>query len=247
MHRGLWIPGLRAGDEIAPLYGAFFVERLQREGGHSFFFPSVSLFDLEARFFVPTRAIARVDAQRSCQGWPSRDLPGDISALSRPYLDGFEHDGTLGDGRVTIRGEPPLGRRINRATTLYPVGSRGTRTMMQSCASVTKLSEAADPFSLQRVITMARESIRVTATSNRHRTADDVLLVSLRELVVLVQGLRPHAARNTTPSRNLASGYQTPQAQISNFARQTLRSLFCAFLPAPSVRVRYHWANALSF
>jgi hypothetical protein len=30
------------------------------------------LFDLESRFFAPTRSIARVDARRSCQGWLSR-------------------------------------------------------------------------------------------------------------------------------------------------------------------------------
>src|SRR6516165_4462627 len=32
---------------------------------------SVSLFDLESRFFAPTHSIARPGARRSCQGWPS--------------------------------------------------------------------------------------------------------------------------------------------------------------------------------
>ena len=59
-------------------------------------------------------------------------------ALARPYLDGFEHDGTLNAVAMTIRGEPAFGARFNRATTLYPVGPR-TRTMMQSCASAAKL------------------------------------------------------------------------------------------------------------
>src|SRR5436190_14744236 len=59
-------------------------------------------------------------------------------ALARPYLDGFEHDGTLNAVAMTIRGEPAFGTRFNRATTLYPVGPR-TRTMMQSCASAAKL------------------------------------------------------------------------------------------------------------
>src|SRR6478752_2704900 len=58
-------------------------------------------------------------------------------ALARPYLDGFEHDGTLNAVAMTIRGEPAFGARFNRATTLYPVGPR-TRTMMQSCASAAK-------------------------------------------------------------------------------------------------------------
>src|SRR5258708_4214413 len=52
-------------------------------------------------------------------------------ALARPYLDGFEHDGTLNAVAMTIRGEPAFGARFNRATTLYPVGPR-TRTMMHS-------------------------------------------------------------------------------------------------------------------
>src|SRR5260370_8496339 len=59
-------------------------------------------------------------------------------ALARPYLDGFEHDGTLNAVAMTIRGEPAFGARFNRATTLYPVGPR-TRTMMQSFASAAKL------------------------------------------------------------------------------------------------------------
>ena len=60
-------------------------------------------------------------------------------APARPYLDSFEHDGTLGAVGMTIRGEPAFGRgSINRATTLYSVGPR-TRTMMQPCASAAKL------------------------------------------------------------------------------------------------------------
>jgi len=31
-------------------------------------------------------------------------------ALARPYLDSFEHDGTLGAVGMTIRGEPAFGR-----------------------------------------------------------------------------------------------------------------------------------------
>ena len=65
-------------------------------------------------------------------------------ALARPYLDSFEHDGTLGAVGMTIGGGARFRARINRATTLYSVGPR-TRTMMQSCASVAKL-RAADPF-----------------------------------------------------------------------------------------------------
>jgi hypothetical protein len=65
-------------------------------------------------------------------------------ALARPYLDSFEHDGTLGAVGMTIGGGARFRARINRATTLYSVGPR-TRTMMQSCASAAKL-RATDPF-----------------------------------------------------------------------------------------------------
>ena len=59
-------------------------------------------------------------------------------ALARPYLDGFEHDGTAWCGRDDDQRGARFRARFNRATTLYPVGPR-TRTMMQSCASAAKL------------------------------------------------------------------------------------------------------------
>jgi hypothetical protein len=40
------------------------------------------------------------------------------SELAGPYLDSFEHDGTLGAIGMTIRGEPAFGRG-SRATALY--------------------------------------------------------------------------------------------------------------------------------
>src|SRR5438445_1662112 len=86
-------------------------------------------------------------------------------ALARPYLDGFEHDGTLNAVAMTIRGEPAFGTRFNRATTLYSVGPR-TRTMMQSCASVAKL-RSGGPILCYGVISHGVH--RVSATSNRHR------------------------------------------------------------------------------
>jgi hypothetical protein len=70
---------------------------------------SVSLFDLKARFFVPTRRFADVVARRSCQGWPPRQPCGMLRAC-QAYLDSFEHDGTLGAIGMTIRGEPAFGR-----------------------------------------------------------------------------------------------------------------------------------------
>jgi hypothetical protein len=39
-----------------------------------------------------------------------------------PGHTSFEHAGTLSAVGMTIRGEPAFRARINRATTLYPVG-----------------------------------------------------------------------------------------------------------------------------
>ena len=67
---------------------------------------SVSLFDLKARFFDPTRSRARAVARRGLSrlaGAPT------FFALARPYLDSFEHDDTLGAVGMTIRGEPAFG------------------------------------------------------------------------------------------------------------------------------------------
>ena len=60
------------------------------------------------------------------------------SALARPHLDGFEHDGTAWFGRDDDQRGARFRARSNRAATLYSVGPR-TRTMMQSCASAAKL------------------------------------------------------------------------------------------------------------
>src|SRR5512132_2976651 len=98
-------------------------------------------------------------------------------ALARPYLDGFEHDGTLNAVAMTIRGEPAFGARFNRATTLYPVGPR-TRTMMQSCASAAKLRSGGPilPFGRRAVGEGVKSCPRAgcgksarPVRSNRHR------------------------------------------------------------------------------
>ena len=82
---------------------------------------SVSLFDLEFRFFAPTRNIAKPTRAGAVKVGRRPNLAA-YSALARPYLDSFEHDGTLSAVGMTIRGEPAFRARINRATTLYPVG-----------------------------------------------------------------------------------------------------------------------------
>src|SRR6266849_9261129 len=56
----------------------------------------------ESRSFVPTaQELSRLAVAPT--SWHA-------SALARPHLDGFEHDGTLGAIGMTIRGEPAFGR-----------------------------------------------------------------------------------------------------------------------------------------
>jgi len=65
----------------------------------------------ESRFFVPTRtslALARAEAVKV--GRRTNFTTG--SAVARPHLDSFEHDGTLGAVGMTIRGEPAFRARI---------------------------------------------------------------------------------------------------------------------------------------
>src|ERR1700680_5103684 len=69
------------------------------------------------------------------------------------------------------------------------------------------------------------------------------MFVGLRELIL--SEFSYHAARNTTPAGTSPVVTRRHRA-ISNFrARATI--IVLRFLPPLSVRVRYHWANALSF
>src|SRR5216683_3555737 len=84
--------------------------------------------------------------------------------------------------------------------------------------------------------------LRVTATSDRHRTM--TMFCSSASESSSFLSLLPHAARNTTPAGTSPVVTRRHKA-ISNLrARATI--IVFRFLP-PSVRVRYHWANALSF
>ena len=61
--------------------------------GRRIFFPSlVSLFDLEFRFFAPTRIAKPARAGAVKVG--RRPNLAAYSGLARPHLDSFEHDGT---------------------------------------------------------------------------------------------------------------------------------------------------------
>ena len=70
---------------------------------------SVSLFDLEARFFVPTRALPMSPRAEAVKVGRRTNLTA-CPAVARPHLDGFEHDGTLGAVGMAIRGDLAFGR-----------------------------------------------------------------------------------------------------------------------------------------
>jgi hypothetical protein len=82
---------------------------------------SVSLFDLESRFFAPTRNIAEPARARAVKVGRRTHLSTG-SAFARPYLDSSEHDGIARcDRDDDLRGARCAGAD-HRATTLYPVG-----------------------------------------------------------------------------------------------------------------------------
>ena len=121
------------------LYGADFVKGVP-EGSYPFSRPSVSLFDLAARFFAPTctsASPARAEAVKD----------GRFSAHRRLVLEGFEHDGTLERvGDDDVRGELRIGARTS--CHMLVRGGPKTQTMMQgyasaasSCTSSTRLQE----------------------------------------------------------------------------------------------------------
>src|SRR4249919_3142297 len=118
----------------------------------------------ESPFLRPDPQYCKAGARRSCQGWPSINLSA-YSTLARPYLDSFEHAGTLGAVGMTIRGELAFERESIAPQPCIRWAPR-TRTMMQSCASAAKL-RGGGPILCYGVI--GHGVHRVTATSNRHR------------------------------------------------------------------------------
>jgi hypothetical protein len=115
--------------------GRFFVKEFAER--QIFCLSSVSLFDLKARFFVPTRGSLTSSRAGAVKVGRRANLAA-CSELARPYLDSFEHDGTLGAIGMTIRGEPACGRGSVAPQPCIRWVQR-TRTMMQSYASAAKL------------------------------------------------------------------------------------------------------------
>src|SRR6476659_4563108 len=91
-------------------------------------------------------------------------------------------------------------------------------------------SSAADPFSKPVAKPWLASGDRHLGSSS---DTDDVLLVSLRELVL--PKFSPHAVRNTTPAGT--SPVVTRRHKAINNLRARATIIVLRFLPAPSVRV----------
>src|SRR5437660_12316337 len=76
---------------------------------------SVSLFDLKARFFVPTRPSLTAARAGAVKVGRRTNLSA-CSALARPCLDGLEHDGTLTRSGRRSEGSLPSGADHRAAT-----------------------------------------------------------------------------------------------------------------------------------
>jgi len=69
-------------------------------------------------FFVPTRALLTAARAGAVKVGRRTNLSA-CSTLARPYLDGFEHDGTLDAIGTTIRGELAIGRGSSRRNLVF--------------------------------------------------------------------------------------------------------------------------------
>jgi hypothetical protein len=98
------------------LYGAFEVKHYFTAFSTSFI--SVSLFDLESRFFAPTRSIAKPARVGAVKVGRRPNLAA-YSGLARPHLDSFEHDSPLDAVGTTIRGELAIGRGSSRHNLVF--------------------------------------------------------------------------------------------------------------------------------
>src|SRR3954471_6412938 len=103
-------------------------------------------------------------------------------------------DKLLGESRAsTIRGELAIGRGSSRHTLVFG-RSRGSLTMMQSCASAAKL-RGGGPILENGVKPWPASGDRQLGSSSE---TDAILFARLRELVLSARSC--HAARKTTPA-----------------------------------------------
>jgi hypothetical protein len=94
-------------EPLVPCMGLFLSRSFGRPA-HLFSFISFFVRS-ERRSFVPTRAWSMSSRAGAVKVGRRTNLAA-CSALARPHLDGFEHDGTLGAIGMTIRGELAFGR-----------------------------------------------------------------------------------------------------------------------------------------
>ena len=110
--RGTQIPIAHAAPPTCPSRGfrvwGFFCQGVRR-AHESVVLRLLPSFDLRARFFVPTRTSLAPSRAEAVKVGRHTNL-ATSSAVARPHLDSFEHDGTPGAIGMTIRGEPACGR-----------------------------------------------------------------------------------------------------------------------------------------
>jgi hypothetical protein len=90
-----------------PCMGRFLSRNSQ--SGKSFVFRQLLCSISKPVFFVPTRGSLTSSRAGAVKVGRRANLAA-CSELARPYLDSFEHDGTLSAIGMTIRGEPASGR-----------------------------------------------------------------------------------------------------------------------------------------
>ena len=183
--------------------------------GAHLFSSSVSLFDLEPVSSPRPTSPRRCRAQGLSRLAVAPTLPR-APIIARPYLDGSEHDGTLGVvGMTTVEGSP-LGWRARSRHMLVFGGCLTTRTMMQSCASAAKL-RGGGPILYLGI--KAMRAYRDPATSNRHRRpvasvrTGPKLSVCLQRPPFIVPdgGRRPRAPRHRARSATRRSEACAPR------------------------------------
>ena len=200
------------------LYGAFFVKPVRR--GLSFFF--VSFFVRSgARFFVPThkpQTLSRAGAVKV--GRRTNVAAGSI--IARPYLDGSEHDGTLGVVGMTLsRGARLVGARIAPHACIRWVSYDPNHDAVMRIGSEAPRRRT---HSLPRH--QSHADVRDPATSNCHRRpiamradrAETVRCLQRPPVIEPDGGRRPRAPRHHARSATRRSEACAPRP----------RSWFCA-------------------
>jgi hypothetical protein len=109
-----------------------------------FSFNPISLFDLKAHFFAPTRIVQMLSRAGAVKVGRRSDISS-RSGDARPYLDSSEHGSTLVVVGMTRSRGARLSRTNIRAATLYSVG-RNDPDHDAVLRIGSESSEAAGPF-----------------------------------------------------------------------------------------------------